>query len=272
MARGRHRRSSTASSIPARPTPSRGAAPPVIRTAARTRAPLCTPTRWLALGLDDGALRWFDQVTPHDVRDHDFQNPPIVSGDLVIGSGKGGRVIAWDRTSHRRRWEAAVGLHRHDSGPLPSGAVSVCPGLLGGVETPAAAASGRVFVATVDLCYRENATGGAASSFATTDPARGRGVVTALDLHTGKHLWSTPLSSPPFGCTTVANDVVFVPTFDGRVRALAAGDGHVVWQTRTRAGINACPAVAGDTLYVASGTRVSSGGPPHFELTAYRLS
>ena len=33
----------------------------------------------LALGLDDGTLRWFDQVTPHDIRDHDFQNPPIVT-------------------------------------------------------------------------------------------------------------------------------------------------------------------------------------------------
>ena len=43
----------------------------------------------LALDAGDGSLRWFDQVTPHDVRDHDFQNSPIVSGDLVVGSGQG---------------------------------------------------------------------------------------------------------------------------------------------------------------------------------------
>ncbi len=74
----------------------------------------------LALGAADGSLRWFDQVTPHDVRDHDFQNSPIVSGDFVVGSGKGGRVIAWDRKTHVRRWSAVVGVHRNDVGPLPS--------------------------------------------------------------------------------------------------------------------------------------------------------
>jgi alcohol dehydrogenase (cytochrome c) len=225
----------------------------------------------LALGLAHGALRWFDQVTPHDLRDHDFQNPPIVTGDLVIGSGKGGRVIAWDRRTHRRRWTQRVGLHRNDRGPLPAQAVSVCPGLLGGVETPAAVASGAVFVATVDLCHRENATGAAAASFASTDPARGRGEVVALDVHTGAPLWHTALGSPPFGCTTVANDVVFVPMYDGRIVGLDAHDGHVLWRARARAGINACPSGAGDTLYVPAGASVTSIAHPRFELTAYRL-
>ena len=50
-----------------------------------------------------GRLIWFDQVTPHDVRDHDFQLPPILVSaagkELAVGSGKGGVVIAWDRTN-----------------------------------------------------------------------------------------------------------------------------------------------------------------------------
>jgi outer membrane protein assembly factor BamB len=225
----------------------------------------------VALRLDNGKLRWFDQVTPHDVRDHDFQNSPIVTRDLVIGSGKAGHVIAWDRATHRRRWDATVGLHRNDRGALPARAVPVCPGLLGGIETPGAVADGRVFVAAVDLCYRENATGAAAASFALTDPAAGRGEVVALDLRTGSRLWSVALASPPFGCTTVANDVVFVPTYDGRIVGLDTADGRVVWRARMHAGINACPSVAGDTLYVAAGTRASSVTHPRFELTAYRL-
>jgi outer membrane protein assembly factor BamB len=143
--------------------------------------------------------------------------------------------------------------------------------LLGGVETPAAVASGAVFVATVDLCHRENATGAAAASFASTDPARGRGEVVALDVHTGAPLWHTALGSPPFGCTTVANDVVFVPMYDGRIVGLDAHDGHVLWRARARAGINACPSVAGDTLYVPAGASVTSIAHPRFELTAYRL-
>ena len=210
-------------------------------------------------------------MTPHDLRDHDFQNSPIVSGNLVVGSGKGGRVIAWDRKTHTRRWSAVVGVHRNDTGPLPRRTVSVCPGLLGGVETPGATAGGRVFVASVDLCYAENATGAAAASFAATDPSRGSGSVTALDLATGRRLWAAHLESPPFGCTTVAKDVVFVPTFDGRIRAYDAADGRVLWQAQARAGVNACPSVAGDTLYVAAGARERSFAHPRFELIAFRL-
>src|SRR6185503_15746800 len=66
-----------------------------------------------------GRLLWHDQVTPHDIRDYDFEATPIVAGDRVIGAGKGGRVIAWDRKGRQRLWTASVGLHRNDVGPLP---------------------------------------------------------------------------------------------------------------------------------------------------------
>ena len=96
--------------------------------------------------------------------------------------------------------------------------------------------------------------------------------MTALDLATGKKLWTVPLRSPPFACTTVAGDVVFVPTFDGEIHAYDAATGHALWLARARAGINACPSVAGDTLFVAAGAQEPSFAHPHAELVAYRLS
>lgn len=229
------------------------------------------PVPWtdslVALDARSGALRWFDQVTPHDVRDYDFQNPPIVVRGLVIGSGKAGHVVAWDRASHRRAWEATVGLHRNDAGPLPMRTVSVCPGLLGGVETPAASADGRVFVPYVDLCYGEDAIGGAASSFSKVDPAHGRGGLVALDAGTGHTLWRRGFGSPSFGCATVANDVVFTSTFDGTLYALAAGSGRTLWHATAPAGVNACPSVSGSTLLVAAGVPRAGGSG---ELVAYR--
>ncbi len=225
----------------------------------------------VALDAHTGKLEWFDQVTPHDTRDHDLQNPPVVSHGLVIGSGKAGLVTAWDVATHRRRWQASVGVHRNDSGPLPRQAVEVCPGLLGGVETPVAVAGGRVFVPVVDLCYRESSVGAAATSFAQTDPAEGRGEVVALDARTGRRAWTRTIGSPPFGCATAAGDTVVVPTFDGHVLALAASDGATLWQARASAGINACPAVAGDSLYVAAGTPERSIAHPRYEVIAYRL-
>ncbi len=221
----------------------------------------------VALDAHSGTVRWFDQVTPHDVRDHDFQNPPLVAGGLLIGSGKAGRVIAWDRKTHRRVWETPVGLHRNDTGPLPLRAVSVCPGLLGGVETPAAYADGRVFVPYVDLCYPEDAVGGAAASFMHVDPAHGRGGLVALDAKDGRVEWQQTFDSPNFGCATVANDVVLTSTFDGRLYAFATAGGRMVWHAQAPAGVNACPAVSGDTLLVAAGVPAPGG---HGELVAYR--
>jgi alcohol dehydrogenase (cytochrome c) len=217
-----------------------------------------------------GRLLWHDQVTPHDVRDYDFQLSPVLTGGLAIGAGKAGRVVAWDTRTRKRVWEASVGLHRNDRGPLPRRPVTVCPGLLGGVETPMAAADGRVFVPVVDLCMRGSATG--YEDLYKVDVERGRGRIVALDAATGRRLWQRRLPSPVFGCATVANDVVFTATYDGRVVALAASDGRTLWSARLRAGINACPAVAGDLLVVAAGVDTLARLPHAIpELVAFRL-
>ena len=178
----------------------------------------------LVLDARTGRLLWHDQVTPHDVRDYDFEATPIVATvegeELVLGAGKAGRVIAWDRETRRRRWTTAVGLHRNDLGPLPPQRVTVCPGLLGGVETPMAYAEGRLFVPVVDLCGWGSAT--ARQELTSLEPSRGKGRLVALDAATGRALWTRRLPSPNFGCATVSNDIVFTSTFDGTVYAFGA--------------------------------------------------
>jgi outer membrane protein assembly factor BamB len=223
----------------------------------------------LALDAQTGKLRWYDQVTPPDVRDYDFALPPVLAGGLVVGAGKAGRVIAGDRKTHRRAWSTAVGLHRNDTGPLPSSPVEVCPGLLGGVLTPLAVADGRVFVPVVDLCMRGSATG--YENFMSVDYARGRGELVALDLATGRPLWTRRLPSPNFGCATAANDTVVTATYDGRVLVLDAASGRTLWSTREPAGINSCPALAGDLLVVPAGAEPSTIATPTPVVDAFRV-
>src|SRR5207237_4293237 len=165
----------------------------------------------LVLDARTGRLLWHDQVTQHDVRDYDFEATPILvtlgGTDLVLGAGKAGRVIAWDRGTRRRLWSVEVGLHRNDVGPLPRRRVTVCPGLLGGVETPMAYADGRLYVPVVDLCGVGSAV--TQQQLTSVDPARGRGRLIALDAKTGKTAWERLLPSPDFGCAAVATAVVF---------------------------------------------------------------
>ena len=234
------------------------------------------PTRYtgslLVLEGRTGALAWFDQVTPHDIRDYDFQNPPVLAGDLVVGAGKAGRVLAWNRKSEERVWEAEVGLHRNDRGPLPATRISVCPGFLGGVETPLAVADARVFVPVVDLCYPESNRGSGNLGFYRVEPATGKGRFAALDLASGRLLWERRLPQPVFGCATVSNDVVFTSTYDGRLYGFDTETGQTLWEAQAPAGINACPAIAGDLLLVQAGTdHPSFDEAPPLGLVAYRL-
>jgi alcohol dehydrogenase (cytochrome c) len=223
----------------------------------------------LELDLHTGKLLWSEQVTPHDVRDHDFQDPPVLAGSLVVGAGKAGRVIAWNRSTHARIWSAAVGVHRNDTGPLPRRAVPVCPGLLGGVETPLAVADGRVFAPVVDLCFPESALGTSLAGFLTADYASGKGELVALDLQTGARLWTRRLASPDFGCATVSNDVVFTVTYAGTVLALRASTGEVLWRATAPAAVNACPSVAGKLLIVAAGAAYTKPRTERDEVVAY---
>ncbi|MEP6977028.1 MAG: PQQ-binding-like beta-propeller repeat protein [Thermoleophilia bacterium] len=227
----------------------------------------------LVLDARAGRLLWHDQVTPHDVRDYDFEATPVLAtlggADLVLGAGKAGRVIAWNRRTRRRLWSAVVGLHRNDVGPLPRNRVTVCPGLLGGVETPMAYADGRLFVPVVDLCGWGSAV--ARQKLTSVDLSRGRGRFVALDATTGRALWERRLPSPDFGCATVANDVVFTSTYHGTVYALAVRDGAVRWRARLRAGVNACPSVAGDLLLVGAGVRRAGQPSSVTELVAFGL-
>jgi outer membrane protein assembly factor BamB len=224
-----------------------------------------------------GRLEWHDQVISHDVRDYDFAVTPMLaivpidghSTDIVVGAGKGGRVVAWNRDTHARLWESAVGVHRNDTGPLPRRPVTVCPGLLGGVLTPMAYASGRIFVPVVDLCMQGSAFG--YPRFVSLDYSKGHGELVALDAATGARIWRRTFSSPDFGCATASNDVVFTATYDGRVFALAADDGRTLWTGRAPAGINACPAVDGDMLLVGAGADPRTIGSPVHELIAYAL-
>jgi outer membrane protein assembly factor BamB len=220
-----------------------------------------------------GKLLWYDQVLRHDVRDYDFHLSPILARlddpgrDVVFGAGKAARVIAWDRVSRERLWEKPVGKHRNDTGPLPRTPVTVCPGLFGGALTPMAYADGSLFVPVVDLCMRES--GVKSFSVFQRPPEGGKGMLYALEATTGETRWSHRFDSPLFGCATVSRDVVFAPTFDGRVWALSTGTGRVLWSAKARAGINACPAVTGDLLLVAAGARHRDFARPVAELIAY---
>ena len=108
-------------------------------------------------------------------------------------------------------------------------------------------------------------------AFFGKDYSKGTGGLVALDASTGNRFWVRRFPSPNFGCATLAGNVVFSATYDGNIYGLSADTGSTLLQARTRAGINGCPAVAGDTLLIGAGTDHPAFPAPVFELIAYAL-
>lgn len=215
-----------------------------------------------------GKLDWYRQVTPHDLFDYDFQVPPILVANgtgmnFVIGAGKAGKVVAFDRNSGQVLWQTKVGTHQNDElTTLPNTSTRVFPGPLGGVETPMAFADSVVYVPVVNLFADYTSSGLNAKTFNT---AGGTGELNALDVKSGTILWRIPFMSAVYGGATVVNDLVLTATFDGTVYALRRSNGEIIWQYKAPGGINGWPAVIGDTLLIP----VSLGKSP--QLIALKL-
>jgi alcohol dehydrogenase (cytochrome c) len=224
----------------------------------------------VALNGDTGKVLWYQQVTSHDLRDLDFQVSPVITTiggtEAVIGAGKSGKVVAFRADTGKRLWTLNVGLHKNDTGPLTKKPETVCPGALGGVETPMALNAGLVYVPWVDLCVKEGATG-LAGGF---NFAGGKGGLAAVDSSTGKVVWSHKYPTLAVGAATIANDVVFTETYTGTIYAYNAKTGALLWQTKAPNGINSFPAVTKTMFIVGAGA--PTGKHPLNEIVAYSLN
>jgi outer membrane protein assembly factor BamB len=229
------------------------------------------------LNASTGKLQWYYQLTPHDLYDHDLQDPPILATiagrQVVLAAGKGGFVLALDVQSGRLLWKRSVGVHNgHDEDNLYamkheysrlSTPETVYPGELGGVIAPMATNGPTVFVPVVNHSVT------IASQGETQENGPITGELVALDIATGRVKWARKLPSAAFGATTAVNDIVFTTDFEGDLFALDAETGNAVWEAKLPAGSNTGVTVSGNTLLAPAG--LPEGAGQQAALVAYRL-
>jgi glucose dehydrogenase len=217
----------------------------------------------VSLDTSTGAVRWHVNANPHDLMDHDFQHTPVLAtvtlNDtdtlIAVGAGKTGTVIAVYADSGDILWEAKVGKHLNDERQaLPPGTTKIFPGGLGGVESPIAFGSGKIFVPYIDFPMYLTPTN--ADATAGGNIADATGGFAAIDAATGEVVWDNKLNAMVVAGATVVNDVVLSGSLDGYLRAYAVDTGEEVWKFRASAGLNAPPAVAGDTIVFAAGAPI----------------
>ena len=241
-----------------------------------------------------GALKWYWQAIPHDLRDWDLHLGPILtdftidgkSRPVVVLGGKMGTVYVVDRETHELIWKTDVGKHTPEAGaadgkgtpgqdgpdrnaPFTKFPVTVYPGWLGGIETAMAVSDGVIYVPVNNLCsvYLRQANfteGSELCDFATSS-----GELVALDGATGKQLWKKDLTTQNYGGATVVNDAVVTVTFDGMIHAFNKKDGTEVWTEQLPAQSNSTPAIAEDVIVQGAGFASAPGQSP--EVVAYKL-
>ena len=210
----------------------------------------------IAFDLDTGKPRWRRQVTPNDSflvgcnksapncpttlgPDFDFGASPILhslsdGADILIAAQKSGVVYGIDPDNGEIVWQTRIGQGSE----------------LGGIEFGHATDERHVYAAVADH-LRKNGTPN----------------LSALDIATGKVMWTTPTpdvnckSSGPIGCrgqsaaVTVIPGIVFSGALDGHLRAYNTTTGRIVWDFDT--GIDFKPVNA----ETARGGAIDSGGP-----------
>jgi len=216
----------------------------------------------LAINHSNGQLEWYQQVLQHDIQDHDLQiseilvNNVTASGkthNVVIASGKMGKVYSIDRATGNLLWAVPVGEHtpndqwdQFPSTTNKSEFLTVQPSVIGGVETPMAYSDGIIYVPVEDLANQWNST---TLDFSSINFTSGKGELVALDVRSGNTVWAQYFNpGVNVGGATVVNDLVFTATFNGMIYAFNKKTGEKLFEYQAPGGINGQPAVAGNTI------------------------
>jgi polyvinyl alcohol dehydrogenase (cytochrome) len=222
----------------------------------------------LALDLKTGSIRWSQKIGTYDAwtvacffsppgtncptppgPDYDLPGAgPNLLSNLVVFGQKSGFLWAFNPDNGALQWSTAGG---------PGG-------IFGGVEWGTATDGSRLYVAISN------------SDHVPTTLLNGQTVTSgfweALDVNTGKILWQTgdPDGASDYGSVSEANGVMYAGSLSGKMLALNAQTGQIIWSFATAGSVIDGPSIVNGVLYWGSGYgRV--GGTANNKLYAFTV-
>nr|MBV6628369.1 PQQ-binding-like beta-propeller repeat protein [Oceanococcus sp. HetDA_MAG_MS8] len=217
----------------------------------------------VALDVNTGTLRWHYQQVPHDLWGYDVASPPVLfhwqQGDkslpAVGQAGKTGWFYVLNRDNGELLYKSEPFVPQHNMFKPPSAeGTIVYPGVIGGSNwSPVSVDAQRrkVFIAGIHwpVEYRlhtlpasEEAPALQYSSMSPVYDAERYGLISALDLDSGRVLWQQRTSNPLIGgLLSTDSGLVFSGEGGGALLALAAETGAKLWESKTPFGVNAPP-------------------------------
>ncbi len=240
----------------------------------------------IAMNPSNGKIKWHFQYTPHDTWDYDGTNETVMT-DLtyqgkpykaIVSASRNGWFYAIDRTNgkliYMEQFTHATSVAGQKDGkvytdddmrPTPDKEVFTCPSFLGGKNWWPISINPNTqmaYVPTMHTCMKMK---GAAVSYKAGLPFLGEsftvmqdptqknwGSVQAIDLNTGKQVW-THESDLPWndGTLSTGGGLMFSGSADGYFMAFDAKSGNVLWKSdQLSSGIIGVP-----STYTVDGTQ-----------------
>jgi PQQ-dependent dehydrogenase (methanol/ethanol family) len=218
----------------------------------------------LALNPHTGEMKWHFQFTPHDLRDRDATEPPVLVDTtfrgtprkLLLHADRNGFFYVLDRTNgellltkpflRRVDWAAEIAPDGRPRVTAPRG----CPDDAANWSSAAYSPATRLFY----LLALEECTG---SRLGYPDQT-GQRFLRALDVETGQTVWEAPQPGAAkaktwSGVLATAGGVVFYGKPNGGFEAVDERDGKMLWRFETNVRMKAGPMTfeAGGKQYVA---------------------
>lgn len=215
----------------------------------------------VAVNAKTGRIIWASQTLEHDVwlpvkpegPDYDFGAgaqlfEATINGKRrkLVGAGqKSGFYWAFDRMTGKPVWVSNIGYGSKG----------------GGIHAEASVGDGIIYV------WSNN-------SYNYGEPPEKHPInIKAIDAATGAYRWVNP-GVQPAGVTSagfLTNDVYFVGSLDGQVRAYRASDGKKLWTSQTHPSVSSSLLVSGNTLFFAAGVPKPFGTRQGHGVFAYTI-
>lgn len=217
----------------------------------------------VALDANTGKIKWHFQQVPHDMWGYDVASPPVLfdvhqNGESIAAVGQAGKT-GWFYVVNRAtgkllfKSDAYVPQQNMFQSPSEAGTI-IYPGVLGGSNwSPVSLDAERrqVFIAGIhwpinyslhQLPEKAGKPGLKYSSMSPLDTDERYGLLSAINIDTGKLVWQHKTANPLLGgVLSTASGLVFSGEGNGEFFALDATTGKKVWSGQSEAGVNAPP-------------------------------
>jgi polyvinyl alcohol dehydrogenase (cytochrome) len=226
----------------------------------------------LAMDLRTGKIKWSRKVSGYDTwtsacsvprdgvtcpspagPDYDFggSGPNLLGNVLGLGQ-KSGIYWALNPDTGHILWSTLVG---------PGGT-------LGGIEWGTASDGKRIYVAISNKKANPY-------TLAPNGPTITWGSWAALDVKTGNILWQIPdptTGAIDTGSVSVANNVLFAGSYSGKMYAIDARSGAILWSFDSGGSVIDGPSIVDGVVYWGSGYKRYSPGTPNNKVYAFQLA